>query len=147
MADRSKYVPEPPDKYKGKQVILTSDRVLFNARNDSVLIFGKKAIALSSAGTVNIDSDKECIINSPQIFLGLDAKEPLLLGNRTTDLLKQLLDGLSLLTDALGKATGRVGDVEYPLTDINTPAQDLQITIQTLLTNLNNIKSKQNFTL
>lgn len=143
----SSYIPEPPDKYKGNQAIITSDRVLFNARTDSVLIFAKQSIALSSAGTLNFDSDKKCIINSPQIQLGLKATEPLLLGNKTTEKLSALLDKLGVLSDALSKASVFVGSAEYPLTEVNLPAQDLKQTIDLIKSSLNEIKSKQNFTL
>ncbi len=141
------YIPVPPNKYTGSQVILNSNRVLLNAKNDSVLIFASKAIGLSSAGTLNFDSDSTCIINSPKIQLGLDATEPLLLGNKTTDLLKELLKKLTAFSEALSKAQAYVGGSKYPMTEINNPSADLKLTCEQLLTNLNDIKSKQNFTL
>ncbi len=143
----STYIPESPDKYKGKQVIINSDRVLLNARKDSVLIFADKAIGFSSAGTLNFDSNNTCIINSPKIQLGLDATEPLLLGNKTVDLLRELMTKMGVLSEALGKVSVFIGDAEYPLTEINTPAQDLQSGIDNLLSKIEEIKSKQNFTL
>ena len=36
------YKPSQPHKYQGKQVIITSDRVLFNAQNDSILLISDK---------------------------------------------------------------------------------------------------------
>lgn len=143
----SSYIPIPPDKYTGKQVILNSDRLLFNAKTDTIFLLSKQAISLSTKGTLNFDSDNICIINSPKIQLGLNATEPLLLGNKTVDLLKQLLDKLNILSSALGKAKIVVGDIDVAFTEINTPAQDLNLTVKNILSNLESIKSKQNFTL
>lgn len=147
MAKDKPYVPEPPDKYKGKQVILNSDRLLFNAKEDSVLIFSKKAIGLSSAGTLNFDSDKEMIVSSPKIYLGVKATEPLLLGNSTVDLLKEVFTSLNALSIALSKMKIYVGDVEYIPGSVIDPSNRLNATIEKVLTEIDKIKSKQNFTL
>ena len=77
-----KYIPDAPDIYQGKQVIINSDRILFNAKDDSILLFSDKAIGFSTNGSIHFDtSDKKegdesskFIINSPNIYLGLDYK-------------------------------------------------------------------------
>jgi len=140
------YIPEPPDKYKGEQAIISSGRVLLNAKSDSILMFSKQAISFSSAGTLNFDSDSKCIIGSPRIFLGLNAKEPLLLGRQTTDLLRSLLESLQKVSDGLAKMRVNIGDVKVDLTEINTPSDDLSKRISILLSQLKNIESKNNFT-
>lgn len=146
MIKQSTYIPEPPDKFKGEQIIFSSGRVLLNAKSDSVLVFAKEAISLSSAGTLNFDSDSKCIINSPKIYLGLNAKEPLLLGNTTVDMLRELIKQLKTLTDALSKIKKQVGDTEVDYSEIGTPAQDLSKTLEILSGQLENTKSKNNFT-
>lgn len=147
MTKKSQYIPESPDQYKGEQIILTSGRVLLNAKSDSILMFSKQSIGFSSAGTLNFDSDDKCIINSPKIYLGLNASEPMLLGNQTVDMLKDLLTQLHLLSDALSKLTVYIGGEEVPNTNIGTPAQDLSNKIKQLLSQIDNIKSKNNFTI
>lgn len=147
MAKKSTYIPDSPDQYKGKQIIFTSDRVLLNAKNDSVMLFAKQAIVFSSADSLHFNTDGTCIVNAPKIQLGLNATEPLLLGNKTAQLLKELLEKLDLMSEALGKATYYVGDVETPHTSINTPAQDLNKKVKELSSRLEEIKSKQNYTL
>lgn len=146
MAKKVSYVPEPPEKYKGKQLILISDRVLLNASSDSILIFAKKAVAISSAGTLNFDSDGQCIIGSPNIYLGLNASEPLLLGNMTVQWLTELLDKLDKLTAAMSKQTQNIGGNDVPHTEINIPATDLNEKIKELQSKINTLKSKNNFT-
>lgn len=146
MAKKVTYIPEPPDKYKGDQIIFSSGRVLLNAKSDSVMLFSKEAIILSSAGTINLDSDSKCIIGSPQIYLGLNASEPLLLGNITITWLKELLDKLSQLTNALASMQKNVGGNDVPHAEINIPAQDLAEKIKELQVRIESLKSKNNFT-
>jgi len=98
------YIPIFP--YTGNQLILSSGRVTLHSKDDSVMIFGKKAIALSSLGTVNLDVSTKVIINSPKIELGLSAEklgEPILLGNKTVFLIARLLDSLTQLAGALSQ--------------------------------------------
>ena len=147
MAKEPTYKPVPPDKYTGKQAIINSDRVLINARTDSVMIFAKQSVSLSSAGTLNFDSDSTCIINSPKIQLGLNAEEPLILGTKATTLLRELLEGLDDLTDKMQNIQVHVGDKKYELYELNVPAIRLNTTLKNLLKDLDDIKSKKNFTL
>ena len=92
------YTPVFP--YKGNQAIISSGRILFHAKEDSVLIFGKKAVGISSIGPVNIDTYQGVSISSPKIELGLKAKdegENLMLGITTNQMLVELLDELERL--------------------------------------------------
>jgi len=139
------YTPESPNTYNKKQIIINSGRVLLNAQDDSILLFANKAIGLSTTGTVNIDSDKGVIINAPKIQLGLDAKEPLLLGNKTVDLLKKLIDKLDNLSTGLSTLIALPDGSPYA--NVNMSASELKLTLKELSSNLENIKSKQNYTL
>ncbi len=88
------YSPTPPSVYSGKQVIINSDRLLFNAKEDSILIIADQSIGMSTNGTFNVDTGEETIINSPEIFLGLNAVEPVVLGDTLLGLLEELCDAL-----------------------------------------------------
>lgn len=97
-----KYIPEFP--YKKDQAIISSGRIIFHAKDDSVFIFGKKAVGISSVGVVNIDNFEGTMINSPKIELGLNAKEegePIMLGRTTNQLLLELLAELQYLGNSL----------------------------------------------
>ena len=48
------YKPDAPEIYQGKQVIINSDRLLFNAKDDAILLFSNKAIASSLALNNNL---------------------------------------------------------------------------------------------
>ena len=121
------YKPEFP--YRGKQIIIDSNRVLLNAKNDSVFIVGDKAVGISTNGTFNIDSDGKTIINSPQIDLGLDAEESAVKGDTLVKVFNEYLLGINLLvvpqlktaTDAEGvKLAGvqRAGEALEALTNM-----------------------------
>ena len=73
------YIPEEIDKYHGKQVLINSDRLIFNARKDSILLYSDKSIGFSTNGNIHFDTGNEpdgeesnnFIVNSPNIYLGL----------------------------------------------------------------------------
>lgn len=105
-----KYIPglyRPEYLYKEDQIVVTSGRLTCHAQDDSVMIFGKKSISLASKGTVNFDVTQAVVINSPTILLGLDADQQVLLGNKTIDMLTELIDkiqGLSLALQQLSES-------------------------------------------
>jgi len=102
------YTPDQPNIYKGKQVIINSDRLLFNAKEDSILLIADKAIAFNTRGTINFDTgtnskDNKFIVNSPNIHLGLKIDnnfnpptEPAVLGNRLEEVLELLIQFLEI---------------------------------------------------
>ena len=135
------YKPDFP--YLGEQIIITSGRVILNSKDDSVFLFGKKAIGFSSAGTINFDSDDKVIINAPQIYLGLEAKEPLVKGQALESLLTDLLDSLEELGEKLMSTVDSNG---VYITAITTSGRSLQRSIKRVKSNLKSIKSTKNFT-
>jgi len=137
------YKPEFP--YKGDQAIITSGRVLFNAKDDSILFFAAKSIGFSTAGSIHFNSDDVCIINSSKIYLGLNATEPLVKGNRLEQYLKDLNTSLSNVGKAMSTAVGVPSGA--PLIQLNTAGTDLLKTAQELSTRTTQLLSKQNFTL
>lgn len=88
------YYPEIP--YKGNQVIICSDRLHLQSRTDSILIFGKQSVAISSINSVNLDASSKIILHSPSVNIGsVDAKSPLVLGDVYLNTLTQFLDKIS----------------------------------------------------
>jgi len=101
MAYDPNYKPAQPNAYQGKQIILNSDRILFNAKNDSALIYADKSINLNSQGSMNFDNEGLFVVNSKKdIYLGLEGKkgnkkpptEPALLGDKTEAYLVEMLN-------------------------------------------------------
>lgn len=98
--------------YKGKQIIITSGRVIVHAKEDSVFLFGKKNVGISSGGEIHLDSRGEVFINAPKISLGnksypdnMTGMEPVLLGYKTNQMLLRLSESLIELANALSKVS------------------------------------------
>jgi len=100
------YILKQPNIYQGKQVIINSDRLLFNAKDDAILLFADKAIGFNTKGTINFDTgqsedNNKFIVNAPNIHLGLKGgkdspTEPALLGDKTEEWLDRLLSFLEV---------------------------------------------------
>jgi hypothetical protein len=100
------YVPEFP--YKGKQIIVSSGRVIVHAKNDGVFLFGKKNVGISSGGEIHLDANGEIFIDAPLISLGnkidpnnMVGLEPVLLGYKTNQILIRLSESLIDLAQSL----------------------------------------------
>jgi len=84
--------------WTGPQIIITSDRLVFNAARDSILVSSNTHIGLSAKENVGIDADGYFTVDSPEINLGLNATEPILLGDKTGDWLDGLISTIQSLT-------------------------------------------------
>lgn len=110
----------PPATFDGKQIMLSSDRIIFSSKNNEVIVFSNKgiynssknnfgvdsgdAILMNSQNNIEINSKQQQIIltsadstilNAPHIYMGdKDAKEPLVLGNKWSDLIGALIDAI-----------------------------------------------------
>ena len=134
--------PTNPDEYVGNQVLLNSGRLIFNTTEDHLMLSSAKSISLSSLTTVNIDAS-EMIIQTTKIYLGSkNAKEPLLLGDTTAALLKDMLNILTKLTEACVVAANGGG----PVAPLNGTASKLLPRLQKLAPKIDSIKSTYNFT-
>ena len=83
----------------GKQIILNSDRLLFNAKNGG-------DIFCYSANDINFIATTQTVVESPKIFLGnVEATEPVVKGQILVDLLLELigiLDGIHTVPTPAG---------------------------------------------
>jgi hypothetical protein len=139
MAD---YKPEFP--YLGEQIIINSGRVILNSKDDSVFLFGKKAIGFSSAGTINFDADDSIIVNAPKLYLGLGATEPLVKGTQLTIMLDDILDALRVLAVQLSGTQDSNG---VYITNIITASDSLEKSVGRIKGRIQDITSNQNYTL
>tara|TARA_R110000803_G_scaffold37781_4_gene81542 strand:- start:14349 stop:14789 length:441 start_codon:yes stop_codon:yes gene_type:complete len=89
-----KIVPYSPTfPYNGNQIIIDSGRVLLNAKEEAVLILGKKTIGLSTQGSINFDTSTSFIVNSPKIKLGIgtNSDSPLIRGDVLVEVLDEIM--------------------------------------------------------
>jgi len=107
--------PQTAGNYFGDQILLSSGRLFFNSRSDSIFLSSKKTINLNSLESVNIDTDN-LIVQSTTIHLGdKDATQPALYGHKTVDILEDMLT----LIEALLKASTTAIAGPFPVPALN----------------------------
>lgn len=91
---------QPPinaDAFKGKQILLNSDRVFINGKKEDIMLSSVKNIGLSSK-TVNFDGIDFVSMDGKKVYLGdkgKTEKEWVVLGQQNENWLKDLLDLLN----------------------------------------------------
>jgi len=94
--------PTHPSSYSGSQAIINADRILLNAKEDSILLSSKKSISLSSNEGVGLASSGSISIESGELKLGSSvAEQPVILGETFLKELNGVLAGLKNVIDAL----------------------------------------------
>ena len=139
--------PTLPNEYVEDQVILNSGRLLFNSKSDSILLSSNQSINLNSINSVNIDTST-LSVKADKVTLGdkID-NEPILLGNKTVELIGTLLDilinlsGPSALQSPFQSPSGPAINM-----GVITSATQLNLTAKTLKNQLETLKSKTSFT-
>jgi len=135
------------NSYDKSYVILTSDRLILNSKEDSIFLTSKRTIGLSAVEQVHInigplgkrDPEKNyLVVNSPRIQLGLPTgdkdknNEPVAKAHSTIDFVNKVIKSLNDFCQSLSTATGTgVGTVALP--QINAAAA-------TLITALSEVK-------
>lgn len=137
------------NKYFNNQLLLNSDRLVLNSKKDEVMIFAKTNIEINTKNVINLNAGERTHLNSPRNFIGSNRDgslptEPLLLGNKTVELISDLMKALGDFgSEASSVVTPPAGS---PLVDINAAGVKLTTTINNLLGKLEKILSKQNYT-
>ena len=100
-----KKLPTPAKDYRGDQIILNSGRLFLNSKTDSIFLSSPQSINLNSQKTLNIDTE-EVSIQAEKILLGSkDAKEPVLYGELTEDVLLSIIALLEQIVNSSSTAT------------------------------------------
>ena len=137
--------PEVPNQYVGNQIIINSGRLLFNSKSDHILLTSGKSVNINAYTSFNVDTEN-VYIQSNKIYLGSkDADEPLLLGNTTVDVLKDLVDTINSLAIVCKTLVGVPAGV--PMVPLNAIATQTQVSLKKISADLNTITSKDNFTI
>jgi len=135
--------PITPSQYNSPQIILNSDRVVINARKDSVLISGEKSIGISSNNSINIESTQETILSSKQIKLGdKNANQSVLRGDETVEYLKILITELQNISEALKVIQDWPSGAPTPNPVILTTANSALQVFTNVYNQIDSIKSK-----
>jgi hypothetical protein len=135
--------PTTPAQYLNPQIILNSDRVVINAKNDSVLISGQNSVGLSSNGSINLESTSEINIASKLTRLGnKDANQSVLRGDETVAYLKILITELQNIAEALKVVQDWPGGAPAPNPVVLTAANSALQVFENVYNEIDSIKSK-----
>ncbi len=139
---KSYYTPPiTPDKFIGEQVILSSGRLLFNSKNDSILLSSFDTINLNSINSINIDSPTT-VIKSNKILLGdKNARESVILGDKFLTDFQSLMSSIITLSAALQTPIG-MGPPGVINPSIPVPAVQLQNAANKMLNKIQLYKSQ-----
>lgn len=130
--------PQPAKDFRGDQIILNSGRLFFNSKTDSIFLSSNRTINLNSVLSVNIDTE-DLIVQSTKIYLGSkNAKEPVLYGDKTVEMLGDIINLLESLLTASATATAG----PFPVSTLNATGTLQATTIQYLKQNLEYLKSE-----
>jgi hypothetical protein len=99
-ASKGKNITSWKDEKWGKtpQALISSGRIVFNSTQKEIIAFAKKGIALSTDTVITIDAKESVVVNANKIELGLDADEPLMLGNAWKTWMDQLLTAIGTIS-------------------------------------------------
>lgn len=136
--DYKSYKTQPisPNQYSESQIILSSGRLLFNSKTDSILLSSAKTINLNSKESVNIDSE-ETVVNSKKVLLGgKHASESTILGDKFLNDLSKLLMNMAIFCDSVATGVGPI------IPTVIAPATQTSVHSRAMLSKLNSYKSK-----
>ena len=135
--------PTTPAQFTNPQVILNSDRIILNAKSDSVLISGEKSVGLSSNGSVNIESTGEINIASKLTRLGnKNATQSVLRGDETVAYLKVLITEMQNLAEALKVIQDWPGGAPSPNPVMLTAANSAVQVFENVYNEIDSVRSK-----
>ncbi len=81
----------------GNIIALSSDKLILVSKKNEILLYGKKSISLSSDAPITLDSTKSVLMSAPEIKLGDQAIEPMVLGEKLVEALGEIIDGLEMI--------------------------------------------------
>jgi len=147
---------ESANTYNGEQIVLSSGRLIFNARSNDIFITSKRYVNLSAGDKVTIDvgiedSDNEenmFLVNAPKMQLGLDLNgqaEPITKADELEGVLNDLIDAISTYSDMVQAAAIVPGPLMAVLL---TPATTmLKGKLFQVKADMINFKSEKSFTI
>lgn len=143
--------PIQASDYKGKQILLSSGRLVFNTSEEDILFSSEKYVTITSEAT-SIDGKKYIGLDANKIYLGKSALkfelEPVIKG----DQLETLLDTLITTVERIGNAMKKAKTVDQKIIPVlNLEGPVAVMNAKSLKTMINpggasQIKSKKVFT-
>lgn len=132
--------PDSLNTFRGNQIILDSGRILLHAKDDHLLLNSKNSIGLQGS-TLNLDGIEYISVDSPNIYLGAQASEPILKGDTTVKLLEDILNAITGLVNTHSLSTPTTAHVQ-----LIAATQGILPKLQSFKSRLQSLKSKKVFT-
>ena len=134
------YSEKGPDGFGGNQIIINSDRLIFNAKKNAILMTSPTAIGLSANHEIGLEVPND----TGKVLLGdvYDLTQPALGGELTMDLIDKLLGYLITFANGISGAQGTCVDFTIPISDILPSSKGLVSSLKLLKTRMNEPKSK-----
>ena len=133
--------PTTPAQFTHPQIIINSDRIILNAKSDSILISGQNSVGLSSNNSINLEA-KQIYLDGTDIKLGSkNASQPALKGDITVEYLKILINELKNITEALKTVQNWPNGTPVPNSTMLTVANSAQNVLNSVYNNIDSIKS------
>jgi hypothetical protein len=145
------------DNYTDSQIILNSNRIVLNSKKDDILLNSSGLIEINSDSIININSGGYIHLNiesknkDSKILLGTNPNgtaplEPVLLGEKTSDLLLDILNALDNLSAALIEAGSPSSDGGIDIPSLSLGGVELSTSVETLIDRVKEIQSQKVFT-
>ena len=143
-------------EYSGKQIIISSKRLVFNSSSDSVILSSGQFINLSAANKVTIDvgptnstdQNNVFLVNAPKVQFGLDSKgrtvEPIVKGDSLEKTLNDLMSAIEMYSDMV---TASVPLISPLLAVASTTLKAKLAVVKSELASKGNVKSDTSYTI
>jgi hypothetical protein len=138
-----------PNVYsEGSQIILNSDRLVFNTKQDDILLYSKTNTEIYAGNFLSLNvfnPDADILLNSNKIILGQNNNDksyptqPAILGNTLEDILLELIDALGSFGNDMVKAISTPQGTN--LIGINVAGRKLTDKVLSIQNRVKNIKS------
>ena len=143
----------PVQQYNKDQVIITSDRLIFNSKDDSIINSTKKDFIITVGGGIHFNvgtsgkssDNNKFVVNSPKIQFGLGQVEPITKGDQMVKVMNELINALQKLASNLSSAVG-VGVGTVTEITVNTAGTTLITDLSNISSIIDDIKSKITYT-
>ena len=134
------FQPQAADIYQESQFIANSNRVTLNGR-DSILGTATNSIGFKS-NNIYLEGIEESVVDARKVKLGVKATQPILKGDDTVKLLREILTELQSVGTKMVGAANAGG----PVITIQDAGASLISKSTSLLTRLQSLKSNKSFT-
>jgi len=125
------------DLYVGKQILIDSNRLVFNGRDD-VVFSSANLFLFKTEGEFHINTKKDTFINTPKIYIGpvIDGEDPNIPAVKS--------DTLKLILEDLIGSLKTFFTIQYPQTSgLQGPDPDINKVLgQAIVSNLDRIEAK-----